>query len=117
MELAQYRKERRALISAIKKLVKPHLWPSGYVVGNKEPLKLWVPKDAVGNFTHKRFKLRSAFVAKEFEGFADDGVITDSYGGGIVTLFYEDIPLEDLFYLRNWAERYFANIPKPVKKR
>lgn len=107
----EYRKERNQLISAIKKLVKPRLWPSGYVGKGGNPLKVWFPRDSKGKIVAgKGFKLPRGFVLKEFDGFAENGIAIDGYAGALVVLGYEDVPIEDLFRLRIWAERYFAKL-------
>lgn len=95
-----YRKERNTLVRAIKARIRPHLWPSGYSGG----LKLWLPRNAKGEFTKKSYKL-AGYVATEFEGFAEDGVITDGFAGGLAVLGFDDMPLEDLYALDRWMTR------------
>lgn len=109
----EYNAERNALTRAIKKLVTPLLYPSGFrigPIGQSRPLKLWVPKDKNGKVTNKRFKLPGAFVTHEFEGFTEEGVIADSYGHGLVTTHWKEVPIEDLFRMHKWLTRMLPRL-------
>jgi hypothetical protein len=108
LAIPEYRKLRTQLIRAIRKLVKPHFWESGYAGKNKKGLMLWVPKDTRGTPTYQTFKLNRNFVLTEFQGFSEEGVITDSFAGGLACTAYESLPLEDLYRLQAWAERRFG---------
>lgn len=115
---AQYRKDRQLLIRALRSLLKAHLWESGYVNRRRAPLRLWVPKDAKGNLIQGRqFKLRDAFLLHSFDGFTEEGVIVDSFSGGMNSMTYEALPIEDLAKLHTWALRYFSKTDKPKASR
>jgi hypothetical protein len=106
-------REKTRVIKRINELVAPRMWESGYrtgPLGQSRPLKLWVPQDAEGDSTGQTFKLRGGFVLESFEGFTEEGVITDSYGGGLATADYRTLPLEDLYKLERFVARRFANV-------
>lgn len=109
MHPAQYRKERQQLVSAIRKLVKPQCWNSGYGGRNGTPLKVWFPTDAKGRILdNKCFKLRGGFVLQEFIGLTEHGVALDGYAGGLSTAEFSSFPIEDLFLLHRWVLKRFA---------
>ncbi|MDO8416570.1 MAG: hypothetical protein Q7S87_10215 [Agitococcus sp.] len=116
MDTATYRQERNRLTASIKKTVKPFLWKSGFRTrdakgqGNGN-LFIWVPKNKADKPTGQQFSLRQGFVCVAFEGFTSEGVITDGFAGGLSTLNYECMPIEDLFRLHAWVVRKFV---KPI---
>lgn len=115
-----YSAERRKLIRALKKTIAPYLRNSGYAHreanGVTRPLKLWVPRDGSGEPTGKTYRLPRGFVVTSFEGFTEEGVITDSYGGGLVTTFWDGMPIEDLFRLQNWMNKMLPPPPRGEHK-
>lgn len=111
MQRLNISREKSRVVRAIRKLVEPHMWESGYrlgKIGESRPLRLWVPKGADNKPTMTSFKLRGGFVVETFEGFTEEGVITDGFAGGLVTTYYRGIPLDDLYKLLTFAERKFA---------
>lgn len=117
MTPAQFRKERQAFITRIKKLIKPFLWESGYVHrenrganGPRRKLKLWVPRDKKGNITNKEYVLPNAFIIEQMLGFSEEGVIVDQYAGGLTTLYFDSLPIEDMFRLENWMIRMLPKL-------
>jgi hypothetical protein len=105
-------REKTRVIKRINELVAPHMWNSGYrkgPIGQSRSLKLWVPRDEKQESTGKSFTLRGGFVIQTFEGFSEEGVIVDSYGGGLVTSDYRGLPLEDLYKLEKFVEKRFAS--------
>jgi hypothetical protein len=115
MNTVNYRNERKAVISALKKILKPHLWQSGYrkgPIGKSTPVHLWVQQK--GESQNKSFSLRGGFLIKSFEGFTAEGVVTEA-GCGLATCDYRELPIEDLFRLKNWATRKFASVVPPAK--
>lgn len=119
MDTIEYNKSRRALTAEIKKITKPFLWPSGYKSGyvgeaNRKAIPIWLQFLNGKDGDVKEFKLKGGFVIQAFEGFTDYGVITEA-GYGMATLEFSQLPIEDLFRLRNWAVRKFAGM-KPPKR-
>jgi hypothetical protein len=104
-------REKKRVIARITESVAPHMWNSRYrkgPIGQSRSLKLWVPMDDKQQPTGKTFTLRGGFVIKTFEGFSEEGLIVDSYGGGLVTSGYLKLPLEDLYKLEKFVEKRFA---------
>lgn len=90
--------EKKRLVSRLKRMIKPLLWqPNGY-----QDLKVFVFSKVKLQYT---YKLRNAIMLKEFEGFFNDGIIEDSYGGGLVTSDFQYYPIEDLIRLENFLIR------------
>lgn len=112
MTPAEFVKERTSLQRKVEKMLRPHLKPSGYVRDSttREPLKLWVPRDKKGEPTGKAYKLKGAFIVKELEGFTQDGVITDGFAGGLATVAWSCMPIEDLYRLANWLEQWLPKL-------
>lgn len=114
MTPANFTKQRKALVKAIIAQIKPFLWKSRYVRhtgrGESRPLLIWVPRDANGKPLDKTYKLKGGFVLQEFEGFSEDGVITDSYGGGLATVYWGGLPIEDLYRLNQWMLRMLPKL-------
>lgn len=84
------RAARTTLVRAIMKVVAPHLHDSGYV-----DTRLTV-------FKRER-KIRyplSHCLEEGIMGFTQDGIITDAYGGGLMTVGYEQVCLEDLIKIK-----------------
>jgi hypothetical protein len=110
----EFRAERNKLERAVKAQLAPYLYPSGYrlgPIGQSRPLLLWVPRDKKGELLRKKFKLQGALLLHEgFEGFTEEGVIDDSYGHGLSTVFWKGIPIEDLFRLNNWLTRMLPKL-------
>lgn len=104
--MKDYQKERRQLESALTKLIRPHIWESGYGEQGR-PYKLWMPMKN-GKPTNQRFKLARGFVLQEFYGLGEDGAITYYFAGGLMTRKFSEMPIEDLFRLRAWVERKFG---------
>lgn len=99
---------RAAAIADLRRTFEPHMWESGYRVGrigNSRPLKLWAPRDEMGECTSIKM---GGFVLTDFLGYAETGVMTDAHGGGLVTTPFEDFPMEDLAMLNCWAVEHFA---------
>ena len=110
MNTIDYRKERALLVKSLRRKLARHLWESGYregPIGKSRPLKIWVPRKD-GKPTNQTFRLRGGYLVQEFEGFCEGGVILDHEGGGMVTMGFDECPIEDLFRLNLWAERKFA---------
>jgi hypothetical protein len=112
MTPAEFTRERKALLKAILAQIKPFFWVSGYVrnpaTDRRENVPLWVPRNAKGELTLKSYSLKGGMVIDTFEGFTDEGVITDGTGGGMVTTYWHGIPIEDLYRLNQWAGAHAA---------
>jgi hypothetical protein len=107
MNLRQISAEKRAIIKRIIKRITPHLWESGYVtgpVGDSRPLKLWVEHR---NLVRKTFRINGVMISA-IEGIAEDSVIIDGEGGGIVTTPFVDLPIEDLIRVEQWTIKKFS---------
>ena len=107
--LRQISAEKRAIIRRIEAQIAPHLWESGYVtgpIGASRPLRLWVPKQP-NAYKRPRFRLNGLTV-DVCEGVSEEGMITDSDGGGLVTMPFSALPLEDLLRVERWANKQFA---------
>ena len=99
--LANY---KTATIKRIERRIAPHLWESGYVtgpVGASRPLKLWIGSD------NKTWRLNGLSV-NEFFGIREDGLIVDGDGGGLVTLPFIGLSLEDLLRVERWTVEQFS---------
>ncbi len=93
--MQNYQTERRKLTSEIRRIIRPHLKPSGYGDSTEKDGKL-----RLAMFEgFKAHNLRKGYVLKTYEGFTRSGVIEDSYGGGMVTVNFSEYPIEDLFRL------------------
>lgn len=93
------RSQRKKLTRAIMKLVAPRLHGSGYV-----GVQLTV-------FKRER-KIRyplSSCLEEGIMGFTQDGIITDAYGGGLMTVGYDQVCLEDLIKINNMVKKVPAN--------
>jgi len=114
MTPAQFAKERKALVAAILAQVKGFFWESGYVkhpaTDRREALKVWVPRDENGKLTDKSYTLRGGMVLDTFEGFTEEGVITDGFAGGLVTTYWNALPIEDLYRLNQWMQRMMPKL-------
>lgn len=114
MTPAQFNKERKALVSAVLAQVKPFFYESGYVkyaaTDRREALRVWVPRGADGKPTMKSYTLKGGFVVITFEGFTEEGVITDAFGHGLVTTYWDGIPIEDLYRLNQWMQRMMPKL-------
>lgn len=114
MTPAEFVKERKALVKSILAQVKPFFWASGYVkhpaTDRREYVQLWVPRSESGKYTEKSYTLKGGMVLDTFEGFTDEGVITDGFAGGLVTTYWEGIPIEDLYRLNQWMLRMMPKL-------
>ena len=96
----QLNAEKRRLIVAIRELVSPHTWASGFGGGTL----VWAPKDKTG-------EIASGFMIPGFrlvDAVTETGV-ADIAGGGMSIDAYEDLPLEDLILIERWARKTFGS--------
>lgn len=102
-------KTRRRLISAINKLLRPHLWESGYVRlegfnadGSLRSTRtwLWAPK--------KPKKLQGNEVATEIEAVGIGWVSMDHAGGGMAKTAMSSLPNCDLVQILCWLQSEFT---------
>lgn len=110
LTLRQISTQKRALIRRIEARIAPHLWESGYRTGpidNSRPLKLWVSYKRAGDNERAWFRLNGLTI-DVCEGVCEDGMITSSEGGGLATMAFSDLPLEDLLRVERWANKQFA---------
>ncbi len=112
MDYNLYRQERKQLVASLKQCIRPLLHATGYVtrptLAQADPqrfLQAWVPTDIRGKRTEKAYRL-NGFVLTQFDGFTANGVITDATAGGLATVEFDSLPLEDLFKLVSWAKRF-----------
>ena len=101
----EFRAERKKLERAIKAQIAPLLYPTAYCLGNigeSRPLLVWVPRDKKGNLSMRKIKLKGGLLLREFEGFTEEGAIYDTHGNTLSTMYWKDIPIEDLFRLNKW---------------
>lgn len=105
----QIRNTRLRLTTAIMKIVRPAMWESGYVhgLGDSTPLKLV----CFPNNRAYKPRLKNTFsLANEYTGIygftEKDAVITDAYGGGLVTNSLHDMEIEDLITLFSWVDKH-----------
>lgn len=105
---------RRVALSDIRRILKSRMWESGFVYKplspQSRPLKIWVPLTSKGTRRTKMFFFRPSKTVSEFEGFTEAGVILDSYGPGLTTLAWADVPVEDLLQLQRWFYRNFQKL-------
>lgn len=102
--IRQVSAEKAHTIRRIKAIVYPHMWESGYVtgpLGASRHVKLWIGSE------RPTFRINGLMV-DVCEGVAEDGMIVDGGGGGLVTKDFRDIPLEDLLKIERWATKRFA---------
>ncbi|MFA5490856.1 MAG: hypothetical protein WC284_16875 [Candidimonas sp.] len=93
------KKAKRKLIQKIKKKFTPLFWDSGYrigQIGQSRPLRIYALKEPID---FKGFRL------EEFEGVAENGIMIDSYGGGLAVESFSSFPIEDLIKLDEWSEK------------
>lgn len=100
---------RREALANIRRMLKSKMWESGYVyrplTPKSRPLKIWVPLSSKGTTRDKMFFFKPYKSVSEFQGFTECGFILDSFGAGLKTLAWEDVPVEDLLQLRKWLYR------------
>lgn len=104
------RNAKRRLAASLTRKVRPHLWQSGFVEPFSEPRK------HVNVYAFEK-PLTLSFVTKgldSIDGFTDGGVITDAFGGGLVTCPLSDLAVEDLVKIARRVSRY--GLPKPMKR-
>lgn len=94
--------ERPRVLRSIARIVKPHVWESGFMDGAK-PLRLYAPK--------KPIRIRGGFVVKEIQCVGVGWVSEDGYGGGLVTTAMRGYPLEDLIKIRAALLKHFKELP------
>lgn len=101
------RSTKRQVINRIKQLVAPRLHDSGYVkqpfsgfgcvrlctFGTRKDDRYIFPQPITLNV---RGLVSFDEADESIEGFTEDGIITDAYGGGLLTRSYDTIALEDL---------------------
>jgi hypothetical protein len=100
--LCKLRQERKTLTRAIIKMVAPHLHKSGFV------------DVRLTHFKRER-KIRYPFsmcLVDGIMGFTQHGIITDAHGGGLMTVNYEQVCIEDLIKIKRLVEK----IPQHVWK-
>jgi hypothetical protein len=111
-------KTKRQVISSIKRLIRPLLWKCGY--GETVKSK-WQP-DLIFHFktagcNQELYKIpRPIVVTEGFQGFTKDGIIKDMYAGGMATLTFEQLPLEDLIRIETLLERQISFYKELCKK-
>lgn len=94
-EARTLRSLRQRFVKEIESAVAPLLWNSGFVHdAEKRPYRIYAFKDRRGKWRDR--KLRHGIVVRGFGGFTEDGIITNSYGHGLATCGWDDIPVEDL---------------------
>lgn len=96
---------RARLMYYLPTVIAAHLSDSGYrqgPIGASKPLKVWVPRDAQGRPTMEAFPLTGGYAVPQFMGFTSTGVILDTAGGGLETMDFADLPIEDLQALDEW---------------
>ena len=89
-------KARNAVIRCIARVVKPHLYPSGYVDGSEPDghLQLWSPQKA------KAFSKNTTITSLYAVG--KDWIADDAHSGGMVSTQMRHIPIEDLANILEW---------------
>lgn len=106
-------KIKKSLIQEMKEILNPYLWDSGYLVsidkkkgytGKSRPYRIWMPKDKSNKPTFHTYLL-NGYVIESLEGFTEDGVLIETYSGGCVTGYWEELPLEDLALLKKWLTK------------
>ncbi len=93
---------RKSMTSDLKMRTEHHLHGSGYTDDTRSDntLQLVILK--------RSQKFPSAFneaLREGIDGFVDYGVITDAYGGGLMTIGYDELPIEDLFRIHKFSEK------------
>lgn len=110
---------RRSTMNRLRKLFEPRMFNSGFNTGgrigspDRRALRVWVPVDK-----HKRPTelVLNGYVLTDFCGYSEEGVITDTYGGGCVTVPLSSFPLEDLLMLEKWAIKHFEKLDEEKAK-
>lgn len=107
----EFSKERSRLVSALKRTLRPHLRASQYREdGTSRPLQIWAARNKDGDYSLRKYALKGGFVVQQFQGFTSRGVVLDIKAGGLTTLDFEQIPIEDLYSLNRWAEQKFGEL-------
>ena len=116
----EIQKKKKELVREIMKVVKPHMWQSGYVKGalfsNQGNLKIFIfPKDKRGEMRY--YKLKGFTASNDgFIGFTEENAIAvDAHGGGLSTARLIDLSIENLFILHYWVINKYNWELKKVK--
>ena len=96
MNLRSLASQKRGVIRRIERQVSPKLRPSGF---NIKLCHFGFHAPDGPRLGEARTRKLNGFILKEFEGFCEGGLIVDGYSGGMSTVGYEDLPLEDLLKL------------------
>ena len=101
-------KERRRVTKSLVAMIEPHLWASCYVDSSEANGRLMIYCMGTDKNNKAICYGINGYILTQFEGFVKDGVITDSYGGGLAQLSFDETPVEDLLKL----EKYLIKHPQ-----
>ena len=120
--MKQINADKKVLASKLDQLISPVMWESGFVKDRRpmlnvtgmvadEHLKLYVFRrdcKEAGALIERKVPRISSFQGNDgaFGGYVEGGVITDGYAGGLVTLSYSCMPIEDLLLLLSWVRKH-----------
>lgn len=105
---------KRNLIEHIKQMVAPHLYESGFRNRDGSPLRLYALFDEKKQRVIKRRPDGGDF---EFCAVTSAGVVTDAYGGGCVVEPFEQVDIENLTFVAEVMEKWFADREQPANER
>jgi len=115
---------KRKLCSKLRRMVKPLLWGCGFVDHKEPDGKLRIFSFETAGMPQEYYVIRNAvnnhLRGEGISGFTRRGVITDGYGGALVTWDFETIPLEDLIRIENFLIHridQFKALRKAMKER
>lgn len=105
------RQERNRATKMILEVLDMAMWDSAYRKGrigdpDRSPLRVWFPRDKKTGKLTGQFITIGGFVARNIEGFTEEGIVTDSHGGGMVTESWADLPVEDLLKIEKWVYKH-----------
>lgn len=104
-------KQKRRIIRKLRKLIKPLLYPGGYVDKSEPDGKLWLYAFRTKKHgTSLPIRIPKAIGrVHQFYGFTRRGIIEDAYAGGMLDGPFEGMPIEDLIRVLNIVEKKLAD--------
>jgi hypothetical protein len=101
MNNLKLREAKKRIVRRIMSLVKPHQHNTGYIFRHepREYVRIWMPRK-----DRRCVSIPRNLVATSILGITQEGIAESAYGGGLLTVYWSGIPIEDL----NRIERFVS---------
>ena len=113
MNNLKLREAKKRIVRQIMSLVKPHQHNTGYIYKYepREYVRIWMPRK-----DRKCVSIPRNLVATSILGITQEGIAESAYGGGLLTVYWKGIPIEDLYRIERFVSKKLRT-PKSLSDR